>query len=151
MLPKTHIIAGLLFSLLLLLIFPDISPLFISIVFISSFLIDFDHYLYYVYKKEDYSLSRAITYFKNKVKKFKLLPKKELIKYYSGIYLFHGIETLIILFLLAKFIWIGFYAVLIGVFFHLILDYIERIQNFHYPIKISIIWDCIKSKNLKTI
>lgn len=151
MLPKTHILAGFLLSLFLLLIIPETSLIFASLVFLSSFLVDFDHYLYYAYKKRDYSPKRAIAYFKNKVTKFRLLSKKKLIKYYSGIYIFHGIEILIISFLLGKFIWSGFYAVLVGVSFHLILDYIERVQIFYYPSKISIIWDYIKSKDLKIL
>jgi len=150
MLPRTHIILGFIFSGLLFLIFP-LTLFQASLIFLSSFLIDFDHYLYYLFKKRDFSLKRAYFWFKMKGKKLKELPREERKKYSTAILCFHGLEILIILFILGYLISNLFYFVLIGAGFHLILDYIYLIKNPHNPMRVSLIHDFLKFKKLKKI
>ena len=64
MLPKTHILLGLIFSLLIYFSL-ELTIIQASLVFLSSFLIDFDHYLWYVFKKKDFSLKNAYYYLKD--------------------------------------------------------------------------------------
>ena len=70
MLPKVHIIVGGIISILLYLLFP-ITILEVSLIFLSSFLIDFDHYLLYVVNKKDFSLKKSFRWFIDNQKKFK--------------------------------------------------------------------------------
>ncbi len=150
MLPKKHILYGFIFSLILFLIFP-INLLEAGLIFFSSFLIDFDHYLYFVFTKKSFNLKEAYFGFKKKGLFLKKLSKPERKKYVPGFYIFHGLETLIVLGVLGYFISSYFYLVLFGAAFHLILDYIYCIKGFHYPLKISIIFDFFQFKNLKKL
>ena len=120
MLPKQHVIIGFIFSLMAYIIFP-ISPLEATIIFLASFLIDFDHYLLYVYKKKNLSLNRALKYFyrlNNDWKK--IYPRRK--EYKKNIFIFHSIETLIPLAIFSIYFPIVWF-VLIGMILHLILDY----------------------------
>ena len=110
MLPKYHLILGLIFSSLLywllsLTIFQTI------LVLLSSILIDVDHYLWYANRKKDISLKNSYFYLKKLSEKL----KKPIIM------LFHTIEFHILIGLLS-FIWIGFFYILIGMIFHSISD-----------------------------
>ncbi len=58
MLPKHHVVLGFVISLTVFIIFPSIGLISFLIIWASSVLIDFDHYLYYVFKKKDFSLKR---------------------------------------------------------------------------------------------
>ena len=151
MFPKTHIILGFFLSLILYLIFPQINLLEALLIFLSSFLIDFDHYIYYIYKEKDFSLKNSINWFKQRSKKVKSLLKQKRKKLSTGFYLFHGIETLLISFLLGFFFNTLFYFVFIGILFHLILDQIEKFFLFRHPTKISIIFDYFNSHKLNKL
>jgi len=150
MYPKHHIILGLIFSIVLY-FFPGFTLLQVSIVFLSSFLIDVDHYLYYVFRKKDLSLRRSYSWFIKMAEKYKkqTLKQKQNSKK-SPAYL-HGLEIILILYLLGYFISNLFYFVAIGFLFHLILDYIEE-YSFGLPFyKYSVIHQFIRSKKLKHI
>jgi len=100
MLPKYHIILGFLFSLILFFISPSINILEASIIFFSSFLIDVDAYLIYIFAKKDFSLVNAIKYLSKKRRKAINLSKKQKAKISSGIRVLHGIEVLLIILVL---------------------------------------------------
>ncbi|NCN86442.1 hypothetical protein GW932_01290 [archaeon] len=150
MLPKTHFLAGLIFSGLIYLLFPELNLIYLFIFFLSTFLIDFDHYLYYIYKYKNYNLMSAYKLFRKNSKFFNILNKNERRNYTSGIFIFHGVETIIISFFLGL-LWEGFYFVGLGIVFHLILDYIEKFRNFHPPTKVSIFYDLIVSKKFREV
>ncbi len=57
-----HVILGFIFSLIL---FPLVG-FFSLIIFISSFMIDIDHYFYYIIKKNDLNLINSINYYLKK-------------------------------------------------------------------------------------
>jgi len=67
LLPKYHIIYGFVFTLVLSLFF-GIGLLEFILIFTASVLIDVDHYLFYIWKKKDFSLSRAYDDFVKKEK-----------------------------------------------------------------------------------
>ena len=93
------------------------GPWFITLFFLSSVLIDIDHYFYYIFKKKNLNLIKAYKFFKK--------PKE-------GIYLFHTLEFLLIfavLTLLFTFIWnfsfsFIFWPVFFGLLFHDLIDII---------------------------
>ena len=149
MLPKYHIILGFLFSLILWIIFPSISILGALIIFFSSFLIDVDHYLYFVLNKQNINLKNTYNYF---VKKRKIaIAKKTKNKNPNPLmYLFHGIEVLLILFILGIFTNKIFLFIFIGFAFHLFLDIVEQIYYGFRISKISLIFDFVKKINEKS-
>jgi len=128
MLPKTHIILGAVLSLLIYLIFPEIGFLATAIIFLSSVLIDVDHYLYYAIKTNNWSLKDAYRGFLKNTDSFRKLSKQEREEYSTAVIIFHGVECLIVLIILVQFYSI-FIWVLLGFFIHLILDFIDMFRN----------------------
>jgi len=146
MLPKTHIIVGAIFSLLIFFIFPQIGWLNAMAIFLASFLIDVDHYIYYVYKEKDHSLKRAYRWFVRNGINFYRLRKSQQKKYKRAIFIFHGIECWLII-LLMVFVHNIFLFILAGIILHMILDYIDiSFKNQPYYIKISQIYTHKKNK-----
>ena len=148
MLPKTHIILGAIFSLLIY-FFLHLSLFSVILIFLASFFIDFDHYLWYIYKKKSLNLKNAYNWFKKKREKWTKLSKKER-EIYKRVYLvFHSVEFWIVL-LALSFINKIFLFILIGVLFHIIIDYIEIIYTKEklYS-KFSLIYIYFKNKTKK--
>lgn len=79
------------------------------------------------------------------------MSSKQRTKVYSGWCFLHGIEILIILFLLGIFISKYFFLIFIGVTFHFFLDLIEEIYFGWRIDKISVIYDYFKFKKLKLL
>ena len=132
MLPSKHIIFGFMFSSLLLFIFPEIKVLGFTIIFLSSFLIDVDHYIYYIMAKKDLSLKKAHKWFSENYKKALSLPIAERKKINPGFLLFHGIEATVLLVVLSFYNNL-FLLVLIGFLFHQFLDLLTLVY-FHFPL-----------------
>ena len=150
MLPKWHILLGFLYSIFVYYFF-NLNIFFSSIIFLSSFLIDFDHYLYYVVNKQDINLKRAYGWFKEFSKKYQKLSKKQKTVYKRSIIIFHGIEFFILIILLSFYYKI-FLFILIGISFHILLDFISIIHE-KEPIstKLSFIYNLKRNKNKKSI
>tara|TARA_Y100000310_G_C20631812_1_gene789057 strand:+ start:411 stop:863 length:453 start_codon:yes stop_codon:yes gene_type:complete len=123
MFPKYHIIINLLISLPLLFI---INPFFILIFFLSSFLIDVDHYLYYIVQENSFSLKKAYNWFVIRDSKWRKLSIKERRKHAYSIVIFHGLEIIAILSLLSAFYY-PFFFIALGFFVHLVEDAIEEV------------------------
>jgi len=125
MYPSKHLIFGLIFSLVLYLVFQEIGiPGFLTI-WLASFLIDVDHYLYYAISKKDISLKRAYKWFMEESAKSFLMPKEKRKKMNKQIpCAFHGVEAIAILALLS-FFHNFFLFVLIGFVFHEFLDFLH--------------------------
>ena len=129
MLPKYHAFYGFIFSAILFILFPEITLLNTLIIWAASILIDVDHYFFYVVSKKDISLRNAHKWFIEKNKKFMKLSYKERLNLKDQIpCIFHGIEALIVLFILSYFSSTFFY-IAIGFIFHEILDFIFLIYN----------------------
>ena len=126
MLPKTHIILGAIFSLIVFLAFK--IPIYGTIlIFLSSFLIDFDHYLEPVMKNHSLSLKKAFDYHIQQGK-IALIEREKGIRKRGDFHIFHTIEFLLLTFLLGL-IWDPFIYVFIGMVFHSFLDLIYLIQR----------------------
>ncbi|MEK6823608.1 MAG: hypothetical protein AABY06_01105 [Nanoarchaeota archaeon] len=147
MLPKYHLILGFLFSLILYSIFPFIYLSGFFIIFFSSFLIDVDHYIYYIFKKKDLNLKKAYKYFFEKRKKFISSTKFVNERPNPAMYFLHGVEVLLILFIFGIFISKYFLFIFIGFSFHLFLDILEQIYYGFKIAKISLVYDFIKLKD----
>ncbi len=125
MLPKTHVILGLVFSLIILAIFPEIGIFGFIIIWFSSIFIDVDHYLYYAYTRNSWSLKEAYDWFIKKSNAFLEMSYEDRIKNAKFIpCIFHGIEMIIILSILS-FVSSIFLYILIGFIFHQLLDFIH--------------------------
>ena len=147
MLPHWHILFGATISVLILFIAPEVGILGASIIFLSSFLLDIDHYLYFGIKNNDHSLKNIYSWCLKQDKRWRNLKRKQKEKYKLGLFVFHGIEFLILLLLASNFSSI-FLMILIGFSIHMIFDYIDIYMTediFHQ--KISIIYTHIKNKN----
>ncbi len=123
MLPKTHLIINLFISLPLLFI---LKPIYVLIFFFSSFLIDVDHYLYYVFKKKDLSLKIAYKWFLAKKDKWLEMSPEERKKHKHSFMIFHGIEPLFFV-LVLSFFYQPLFFVFLGFLIHLFEDLIEDI------------------------
>lgn len=145
MLVKYHVLLGFLFSLILFFIFPEINYFEVLIIFLSSVLIDVDHYLYYIFKNKSLNLKKAFNYFKDKRTKMLKLSRKQRNKVPTIPCCLHGIEILIILFLLNLFVSKIFLFILIGFSFHLVLDLIEQFYYKDRIYKLSLVNDLFKN------
>lgn len=123
MLPKYHIIIGGISSIIIYNFF-DISHLGVLIIFLSSFLIDIDHYLIYGIMKKDWSLKNARKYFFNSRNKWIKTSIEERKKYKRHIFIFHGIEFWFLLGLISFYLPMIVF-ILYGFAIHIILDYID--------------------------
>jgi len=149
MLPKYHILFGSIFITILYFLFPQIGLLNLTIIFLSSVLIDSDHVIYYFFKKKNLNPFNAYHWFIDNVKKTLSLPMSERKKIYSGFYLFHGIEWIILLFLLGIYLSPFFLYISIGFAFHMILDIPDEIYQKRTVDKISLIWNYYRWRKLK--
>jgi hypothetical protein len=147
--PKSHFIIGLIFIIFLHFIFPQITFLNLLIILFSSVLIDGDHYIYYIIKKRDFNLFKCYNWYKKETDKTSHLPMSERKKRYTGFYIFHGVEILIILFLLSNYVSQFFFFIFIGFSLHLFFDVISEIYFKHTIHKISIIYSYYQWKKLE--
>ena len=122
MLPKWHALLGFLFSYIIYW-FTSITILEASLIFFAAVFIDFDHYMWYVFKKKDLKLKNAYKYLKYHEK----LTQK--------LMLFHTIEFHILIGLLGL-IWSEFYYILIGMVFHSTSDLISLIYEKRLKVRI---------------
>jgi len=150
MLPRIHFILSLFLAIILFYFFPIIGIFGAVIIFISGFLIDVDHYIFYVFAEKDFNLKKAYNWFLIRGKEMRKLPIEERIKHKNEILFLHGIEPLILLLFLSL-IWLPFIFILIGFSFHLVLDVYDELRVGRKMDKISIIWDIIKYKKLKKL
>ena len=147
MLPQIHFLVGLVASVVLYFGF-DVGVLGCFVFFVASVGIDVDHYLYYVYRKGDWSLRRAFGWFsknKNALRKADVKTRRE---FYLGFCFLHGIEVLALVWLLGYFVWDVFYFVALGFLFHLIFDHIDQAIVKGRFDKFSIVYDYFKYKRL---
>lgn len=151
MLPKSHALFGFLFAYIVYWL-TSITIFQAIMIFLASVLIDFDHYLYYIIIKKRISLKSAYNWFKIRRDKLLQLSYKERRKHKQVILIFHGIEPLIILFLLSQFFPLLDY-IAVGFIFHIILDLIvEPIGIKHYKLSVIYsIYDHILKRKLKHI
>ncbi len=120
MLPKWHVFLGLVFSLVLWAFFPDIRWYFILVLFLSSVLIDFDHYMTFIWKKGSWSLPDAFDYYIKQIDTIISERKRGIIRKGDFI-IFHTIEFHAVVLALG-FLYPVFLYVLAGMVFHSLSD-----------------------------
>src|SRR3989344_9073734 len=149
MLPKYHIVFGAIVTVAIYFIFP-ITILQSAIIFLTSFLIDVDHYLYYIFVKKDFSSKNAVKWFTEKRNIWMTLNYEQRKYYKYTPLIFHGIEFWFIIIILAQ-IYNIFYFILAGIAIHMLLDYIEFIFITKTPLypKTSQIMVLLKNKRKK--
>lgn len=150
MLPRYHFLLGLAVSFALYSEF-NVSILGCFVFLVATVGIDVDHYLYYVYRKKDWSLRRAVLWFSRSQKISRRLDKKYRKEFYGSFCFLHGIEILILIVVFGIFIWNLFYFIALGFLFHLILDHIRQAFRRGRFDKFSIIYDYVKYGDLKFI
>ncbi len=148
--PKWHILFGFVFSYVLLYFFN--FPLIAGIViFLSSFLIDVDHYFLYLYKTGNFSPRGSYFWCIEEGEKFEKLPIKERKKYKLEIMVFHGLEFILILILLS-FISKVFLWVLFGILIHMVADLLDLyFRNWPIHEKVSQLYTYQKNKKKKEL
>jgi hypothetical protein len=143
--PSWHFLFGAILSIFLFFLFPEIGVINISILFFSSILIDIDHYFFYIYEKREFNLRKAYSYFLNNKRKMKELKGYSSSPSLSSFFIFHGIEVILLLFLLS-FLFKPFYFAFMGFSFHLILDLFEQAAYSKGFQKISVLNDFLNYK-----
>jgi len=122
MLPRWHIFWGAVFTGIIWLASPGISKAYLALIFLASFLIDFDHYVNAGMKGESWKLKDALDYHRKLGKKMDLEHARGARKKYD-FHLFHTLEFHILMALLGI-LWTGFFYIFIGMVFHSLLDLI---------------------------
>jgi hypothetical protein len=147
MMPKIHVFAGLVGAVGLWLVF-DVGWFFCLVFWGASFLIDVDHYFFYVWSERNWSLWKAFKLFLLKKKKYEAMNRKERKKVMKGFWVLHGLEWVLLFGVFGYFIWNMFYFVALGFLFHLVLDWVDiAIQNGRWD-KVFVVWDWKKFKRL---
>jgi hypothetical protein len=141
-----HLFLGFIFALACFLVLPSIRVIGFAVIFLASFLIDVDHYIYYSLKKKDFNLRNAYNWHIKKRDKFRSLSAEKRAQVYGGFYFLHGIEILIFL-LILSFFFIPILFIFTGFGFHLLLDYIDMALYGRID-KVSLIYDLKKFKKL---
>ena len=149
MLPSRHFTFGILFALVLLFIFPKIGFIGFFLIVISTVVIDVDHYLYYIFRKKNFSFRKFFDWVSNNGNVYSKLSEKQRKKIYFEICIFHGLETIFILFFILLFSKSSFILfILTGLIFHQALDLIDLIHLNINPCKvISLIYSVSYSKD----
>ena len=118
--PRWHILFGVILTALFWIASPKINLLYLTLLFLSTFLIDFDHYVCAVKNTKKWGLSCAFEYHeKTKIEEKRLIAKG--IKKKGDFHIFHTIETHILIGILSLF-WGGFFYIFLGMVFHSLLD-----------------------------
>jgi len=120
MTPRWHILFGAIFSLVILLVTPNIGWFNIILIFLASFLIDFDHYICAVFKSGKFSLFEAFRYHEE-IDKVEEKKREKGIMEKGELHFFHTIEFHVLIGLLG-FYWIGFFYIFLGMVFHSLID-----------------------------
>lgn len=127
MLPRWHILFGLILSLLIWAAAPYTNPIYLILFFLSSFLIDFDHYMCAVINTKNLSLKEAFLYHK-KIDAEDLERRKRGIREKGDFHLFHTLEFHIIIGILSLY-WTGFFYIFLGMMFHSLTDIYSMIYS----------------------
>ena len=120
MYPRAHIILGFIFTLLIWTFFPQAGLVNLLLVFLASFLIDFDHYMVAVYKTGRIRLSNALEYYE-KQKTEHMKEHQKGINRKGDFHLFHTVEFHALIGVLGIFS-TPFLYIFIGMVFHSLLD-----------------------------
>ncbi len=152
MLPQIHFILGIVFVAILYFFFSPIISIFgLTIILLSSVVIDIDHYIYYIFKKNDLNPFTAYKWYIKNIRKLYSMSKEQKKKIYLGFYFLHGVESLIILLFLGFYLYPIFNFIFIGFLFHLFVDFITEIMFEQRFSKLSVIYNLFIFKKLTNL
>ena len=120
MLPRWHIILGAVFTALTWFFIPSMPLIYLTLIFLASFLVDFDHYTNAVMGNKSPNLKKAFEYHKKK-REEELRDISKGIRRKGDFHLFHTIEFHAVVGLLGL-LWSGFFYIFMGMLFHSLLD-----------------------------
>ncbi len=120
MLPRWHILFGAILAGIIWIISPHTHWIYITLFFLSSFLIDFDHYVCAVTNTKNFNLKNAYKYHEE-MDKLDEERRKKGIKEKGDFHLFHTVEFHILVGFLGT-IWVGFFYIFLGMMFHSLTD-----------------------------
>ncbi len=127
MLPKWHILIGFIFTFIIWIFAPGLHWIYLALIFLSSFLIDFDHYMCAVGDTGSFNLFKAGKY-------YKIIEIKEKEERSKGIrrrgnfHLFHTVEFHVLIGLLGI-LWLPLFYVFIGMVFHSLIDLFDLLKS----------------------
>ncbi len=128
MLPKWHVFWGLVFIGLFKLLVPESSYISLFLIFFASVFIDFDHYLAMGIKTKKWGIKHSIRQnYEDRNKIIDLKKNKDICKK-GDFHIFHTIESHLFIGLIGIFL-APFFFILIGMFFHSILDIIWMVRH----------------------
>jgi len=96
------------------------------VIFLSSWLIDIDHYPWYVFEMKDWNFLGALRWYRKYAPKWFALSRREKERFRRGVFVFHGLFFWIVLGVLS-FFYSVFFWILIGVGIHMALDFVDLI------------------------
>jgi hypothetical protein len=125
--PRWHLIFGAIFTIIIWLSIPNISYIYLGLIFLASIFIDLDHYANAIIRTGKFGPIEMLRHYDKIGKVWDSNHKKgkKIPGYFQP---FHTTEAHLIVFLLG-FVWAGFYFIFIGMFFHSMLDFIEMSSN----------------------
>jgi len=141
MYPTQHLTIGIIFTAILAWAFSQITLFSALLIIASTVLIDVDHYIIYVWITKDWNLKNAYYWHKEAGRKFKKLSREEKRELRHSFFIFHGVEPLLIVFLLSLYVNPYFYFVLIGMSLHMALDIIYGLFHGYGLHKIFLMYD----------
>lgn len=120
---KWHFLFGFVISYILVYFF-NFSIFAGIIIFLSSWMIDGDHYLWYAFEMKDWNPIHGIKWYLSTIPTWFKLSIKEREEFKRGVFIFHGLLFWLVLaalsFIHPLFLWI-----LIGVAIHMVSDLID--------------------------
>lgn len=146
MLPKDHIYIGTIVFLVLIVL--GVPTLAAAIVFAASVLVDFDHVVGYLIKFKRFNWKDANRYYRRRRNYWEN-------HYELPIFIFHNIETFIVLIILTFIFPFPFFLILVGLSIHMFVDlFVLFTKHIHcYPpvIKMSLIGVIGENRSRKLI
>lgn len=123
MFPREHVAWGIIFCAILFAIFPNFSLLGLVIIFLSSVLIDIDHYIIAVMETKRVWLGDALEFYRlHNIEEEK--AHKKGIRKKGHFHVLHTVEAHFMIFGLS-FLWAPFAYVFLGMVFHSLCDLFE--------------------------
>jgi hypothetical protein len=120
MIPRWHVLWGLIFTAVVWYFSPQLSIFYIVLLFLSTFLMDFDHYANSAIKTKNLSLFKSFKYH-DKLREIEDREKAKGIRNRGPFHPFHTVEFHMLVALLGL-LWIGFFYIFLGMIFHSLLD-----------------------------
>lgn len=121
------------------------------IIFLSSFLIDIDHYFWYGATTKDWNPLNAIYWYNKKSKKLLNKSEEEKRNIKKGVFIFHSLPLLLILGIFTQ-VNIFVSGIFLGFLFHISLDLIAQVY-YNEPLYVKL-FPCLtikRNKNKKSL